>query len=53
MGTEKYATLNIPYPMGDFTPPERPVWEKNLLELTEIIKEYNIPAVAGSSQKMC
>jgi pyruvate formate lyase activating enzyme len=53
MGTEKYATLNIPYPMGDFIPPERSVWEKNLLELTEIMKEYDIPAVAGSSQKMC
>jgi pyruvate formate lyase activating enzyme len=52
MGTEKYATLNIPYPMGNFVPPERQVWEKNLLELTEILKEYDIPAVAGSSQKI-
>jgi pyruvate formate lyase activating enzyme len=52
MGTEKYASLNIPYPMGDFVPPERPVWEKNLLELTEILKGYGIPAVAGSSQKL-
>ena len=52
MGTEKYASLCIPYPMEDFVPPERPVWEKNLLELTEILKEYNIPAVAGSTSKM-
>jgi len=52
MGTEKYASLCIPYPMDDFIPPERPVWEKNLLELTDILKEYGIPAVAGSSAKM-
>ncbi len=52
LGTEKYASLNLPYPMGDFVPPGRPVWEKNLLELTEILKEYGIPAVAGSSRKL-
>ena len=52
LGTEKYATLNMPYPMGDFVPPERPVWEKSLLELTEILKGYGIPAVAGSSGRM-
>jgi len=38
--------------MGDFLPPERPVWEKNLLELTEILKGYDIPAVAGSSSRI-
>lgn len=53
MGTEKYDSLRMPYPMCDFTPPERPLWEKNLLELTEILKEYGIPAVAGSSSRMC
>ncbi|MGD9162141.1 MAG: glycyl-radical enzyme activating protein [Desulfobacteraceae bacterium] len=52
MGTEKYASLCIPYPMESFTPPERPVWETNLLELTEIMKEYSIPAVAGSTTKI-
>jgi pyruvate formate lyase activating enzyme len=52
MGTEKYASLCIPYPMDNFVPPERAVWEKNLLELTEILKEYGIPAVAGSTAKM-
>jgi len=53
MGTEKYASLRMPYPMDDFITPERQVWEKNLLELAEILKEYGIPAVAGSSGKMC
>ena len=52
MGTEKYASLCMPYPFADFIPPERSVWENNLLELTEILKEYGIPAVAGSSAKM-
>ncbi len=52
MGTEKYATLCMPYPMENFTPPDRSVWENNLLELTEILKEYGVPAVAGSTTKM-
>jgi pyruvate formate lyase activating enzyme len=52
IGTEKYSSLNMPYPMEGFVPPEREVWEKNLLELTEILKEYNIPAVAGYSSKI-
>jgi pyruvate formate lyase activating enzyme len=52
MGTEKYASLCMPYPMNDFIPPERSVWEENLIELTEILKEYNIPAVAGAAAKM-
>lgn len=53
MGTEKYDSLRIPYPMCEFTPPERHVWEINLLDLTEILKGYGIPAVAGSSSRMC
>ncbi|MBN2038849.1 MAG: glycyl-radical enzyme activating protein [Spirochaetes bacterium] len=52
MGTEKYATLCLPYPMEEFNAPEREVWEKDLLHLTDILKEYGIPAVAGSSGKM-
>jgi pyruvate formate lyase activating enzyme len=53
MGLEKYASLNEAYPMGeDFIPPERSVWEKNILELTEILQGYGIPAVAGSNVKL-
>lgn len=53
MGTEKYDSLGMPYPMGDYQPPERNLWEAELLRLTEImINEYGIPAVAGSSQKL-
>ena len=54
MGTEKYETLGIPYPMGeDYKPPERSEWEAHLLELTRMAREeYGVPAVAGSSQKL-
>jgi len=53
MGTEKYASLNIPYPMGDYDPPEREEWEPLLLSFVDMIKkEYSLPAVAGSSAKL-
>jgi pyruvate formate lyase activating enzyme len=52
MGTEKYESLNRTYPMGDFIPPERPVWEQNILELNEILLEYGVPSVPGSSTKI-
>jgi pyruvate formate lyase activating enzyme len=53
MGLEKYASLNEPYPMGeDFIPPERSVWEENILELTELLRGYGVPAVAGSNVKL-
>lgn len=50
MGTEKYDSLEQAYPMGDdYKMPEREVWEKNILDLKTIMKEYGVPAVAGSS----
>ena len=53
MGTEKYDSLGLEYPMGDYIPPERADWEANLLELAEMLRtEYNIPAVAGSAGKL-
>jgi pyruvate formate lyase activating enzyme len=53
MGTEKYASLNKAYPLEDFTPPDREVWEENLLELTAMVQaEFGIPVVAGSSHKL-
>jgi pyruvate formate lyase activating enzyme len=53
MGIEKYDSLNRAYPMGDdFVPPARDAWEANILELTEILREYGIPAVAGSNVKL-
>lgn len=53
MGTEKYDSLEQVYPMGDeYKMPDREVWEKNILHLVEIMKEFGIPAVAGSSSKI-
>lgn len=53
MGTEKYATLNRPYPMGDYEAPERDVWEVNLLAIRDkLVETYGIPAVAGSGEKL-
>ena len=53
MGTEKYDSLGLPYPMGDYTPPERAEWEANLARLAGIlVEEYGLPAVAGSAKKL-
>ncbi len=51
LGVEKYRSLGIPYGMEDFQPPEREIWEKNILYLAELLKTYGIPAVAGSSSR--
>lgn len=53
MGTEKYDSLGLPYPMGDYQPPERTEWEQNLMRCADILAaEYGIPAVPGSSKKL-
>ena len=39
------------YPMGDFQPPAREAWEKNIRGLVEKMKPYGVPAVAGTSEK--
>ena len=52
MGTDKYDSLAINYPLGDeFIPPEREVWEPNLLRLAGMLCDMGLPAVAGGSVK--
>jgi len=52
LGTEKYDSLNRAYPLGsDYVPPERAVWEANLLRLTGLLTDIGVPAVAGSNVK--
>lgn len=51
LGLEKYKSLGTDYPMGSFTPPERRVWEENIRRLVGMMREYGVPAVAGSSVK--
>ena len=53
LGTEKYDSLGIQYPMGDYEPPARADWEENLLKLADmLVTSYGLPAVAGSTQKL-
>lgn len=52
LGEEKYKYLGKPYPMGSFRVPERRVWEENIRYLVEVIKEYGVPAVAGTTEKI-
>ncbi len=52
LGLEKYRSLNLPYGMGNYQPPERKIWEKQILDLVELLKSYGIPAAAGSSAKL-
>jgi pyruvate formate lyase activating enzyme len=49
MGTEKYASLGIPYPMEDYEFPEREVWETRLKEIANLLKTtYKINATPGT-----
>ena len=53
MGTEKYASLCRSYPMGDYTPPDREIWECELKRLADmLVSEFGLPAVAGSGKKL-
>jgi len=53
MGTEKYDSLGQAYPMGDYEPPPREIWEPELLRLSDLIAgEYGLPAVAGSGKRL-
>ena len=53
MGTEKYDSLGQAYPMGAYIPPEREVWEGELMRLADmLVREYGLPAVAGSGEKL-
>ena len=51
LGSEKCAALGSAYPLGDYTPPELAEREKDIRALQErLVRDYGIPAVAGSSQ---
>lgn len=48
LGIEKYQSLNRSYPMGDYSGPDRDVWEANLLHFRDILRDMGLPAEAGS-----
>ena len=52
MGTEKYESLGLDYPMGaDYQPPAREEREPWIAHLAEILRSYGINAVAGATTK--
>lgn len=52
LGTEKYKSLGLDYPLGDYAPPQRSEWEQNIRELVETMKSYGVPAVAGTTTRL-
>lgn len=52
IGTEKYETLGIPYPMENYRAPERAEWEADLIALRDMVRdEFGLPVAAGSGEK--
>lgn len=51
LGEEKYKSLGIPYRMGDVNI-ERDEFEKHITELVMRMQSFQIPAVAGSNNKV-
>jgi pyruvate formate lyase activating enzyme len=52
LGIEKYGSLNMSYPMSDFTSINVESQKAELEHLVALMKSYDIPAVAGSSEKI-
>lgn len=52
LGTEKYTSLALDYPMGNFKPVGRSIREQEIRYLVEVMKSYGVPAVAGSTSKI-
>lgn len=52
MGTEKYKSLNRPYPMEDFEGYEREEWEPDFVRFLSILNDMGVNAVTGMHQKL-
>lgn len=52
MGTEKYKSLNRPYPMENFEGYEREEWEPDLARFLDILIGMGINAVTGNNKHM-
>ncbi len=52
LGLEKYDSLNMQYPMADLKLPNINAQKEELNHLVSVMASYNIPAVAGSSEKI-
>ena len=53
LGTEKYASLMLPYPMDGYSPPERDERDRILAHLADMAaREYGIPARVGADDRL-
>ena len=53
LGTEKYASLMLDYPMENYEPPEKKDFERELARLAAMVKEdYGLPAMPGTNRKL-
>ena len=52
LGTEKYKSLNIPYPMEDFEGYEREEWEPDFHRFLDLLHDMGVNAVTGMNQKL-
>lgn len=52
LGTEKYASLNKPYPMEDFEGYDREEWEPDIRRFISLLQDRGVNAVSGSSKKL-
>lgn len=53
LGTEKYDSLQKPYPFASYAAPAREVWEPHIKRLVQLLRdEFGIPAEAGSGEKI-
>ena len=52
LGEEKYASLGLAYPMGDYKPPERAAFEDRLREIAAYFCSRGIPATPGTTTKI-
>ena len=52
LGTEKYKSLGIPYPMEDFEGYEREEWEPDFHRFLDLLCGMGINAVTGMNQKL-
>jgi pyruvate formate lyase activating enzyme len=52
LGLEKYDSLNMSYPMSDFTSIDMEAQKTEIAHFVALLKSHDIPAVAGSSEKI-
>jgi pyruvate formate lyase activating enzyme len=52
LGEEKYASLDLPYPMKGFQAPPREIWESAIRDFAVMMSGYGLNAVAGAGSKL-